>query len=243
MKDTIVHLDKEQTRLQHRRLLANDVYVLFYDHLKQLHKDGKTALSPVEVFLSAENFARLLLSLPNIEEGIDDELDDLEEEAEGENDAMIISVLAACLICAQRDSLPAFDWEFAAKRILARWDEHELLDPMLQAAAKKEEERWMEGKRIDLLTCELKESLENDNYDGARAVVSDIVEICEGLPAETVEKILFLLMALKGKYDHAFDAQINRLEEILKKKTTPQTTQVNVGLGATNIQNVEHYHK
>jgi hypothetical protein len=243
MKDIIVHLNKEQTREERRKLLANDVYVLFHDNLEQLHKYGLTALSKVEVFVSAENFARLLLSLPNIEEGIDDELDDLEEEAEGENDAMIISVLAACLICAQRDSLPAFDWEFAAKRILARWDEHELLDPMLQAAAKKEEERWMEGKRIDLLTCELKESLENDNYDGARAVVSDIVEICEGLPAETVEKILFLLMALKGKYDHAFDAQINRLWEKLNEKTTTQATQVNVGPGGTNIQKVKNFYK
>jgi hypothetical protein len=149
MKDTIVHLDKEQTRLQHRRLLANDVYVLFYDHLKQLHKDGKTALSPVEVFLSAENFARLLLSLPNIKEGIDDELDDLEEDAEGKNDAMIISVLAVGIICAQRGNLRASVWEFVGIHIFTRWDEHPLLAPMLQAAAKKEEARRMEDKKTD----------------------------------------------------------------------------------------------
>ncbi len=157
MKDTIVHLDREQTRQLHRRLLANDAYVLFCDHLKQLHKEGLTALSQVEVFLSAENFARLLLSLPDIKEGIDAELDYLEEDAEGENDAMIISVLAACIISAQRRSLPAFDWEFAALRILIRWNGHELLDPMLQAAARKEEARWMEGKKTDLLTCKLED--------------------------------------------------------------------------------------
>ena len=83
MKKTIVHLDKEQTRQHRRRLLANDVYVLFHDNLEQLHKYGMTALSKVEVFVSAENFAKLLLSLPNIEVGIDDELDDLEKEAKG----------------------------------------------------------------------------------------------------------------------------------------------------------------
>lgn len=156
MTDTLVHLDQAQTREQHRRLLANDAYVLFHDHLKQLHEEGQTALSPAEVFLSAENFAKLLLSLPDIQEGIDDELDYLEEDAEGENDAMNISVLAACLICAQRSRLLASVWKFAATRILTRWDKHALLQPMLQAAARKEEARWMEGKKTDLSTCELK---------------------------------------------------------------------------------------
>lgn len=158
MTDTIVHLDQAQTQEQRRKLLTNDAYVLFCDHLKELYENEKTALSSVEVFLSAERFARLLLSLPNIEEGIDYELDDLEEDAEGENDAMIISVLAACLIGAQRSRLPASVWKFAATRILTRWDKHALLGPMVIAAARKEEARWMEGKKTDLLTCELKDA-------------------------------------------------------------------------------------
>ena len=145
MKDTIVHLDKEQIWEQRRILLANKVYVLFCDHLNQLHKDGLTALSPVEVFLSAECFARLLLSLPNIKEGIDDELDDLEEDAEGKNDAMIISVLAVGIICAQRGNLRASVWEFVGIHIFTRWDGHPLLGPMLQAAARKEEARKMQA--------------------------------------------------------------------------------------------------
>ena len=242
MKDIIVHLDREQTREEHRKMLTNHMYVLFHDRLEQLSKDKKTALSPVEVFLSAECFAGLLLALP--EEGIDDELDDLEEEAEGENDAMIISLLAAYIISALSSSHPAFDRQFAVEHILARWEERELLWSMLQAAAGKEEARWMEGKKTDLRTCELKESLENDNLDDDKAkdVVSNIVDICEGLTAETVEKNLIPLMEVNRKFGHAFDEHINRLEEILKKKTTPQTTQVNVGPGGTNIQNVEHYH-
>ena len=145
MKDTIVHLNNEQTREQHRELLANDVYVLFNEHLEQLHKDGLTALSPVEVFLSAKRFAELLLSLPNIKKGIDDELDDLEKEAKGKNDAMIISVLAVGIIVAQRGSLRASVWQFVGIHIFTRWDEHPLLGPMLQAAARKEEARKMQA--------------------------------------------------------------------------------------------------
>ena len=233
MTDTIEHLDREQTEEQRRELPTNDGYMLICCHLMQMNEEGLTDLSTEEAFVSAVRFARLLLSLP--EEGIDDEFEDLKKEAEGENDAMIISVLAACLICDQRGSLPASVWQFLATHIFARWDGHELLWSMLQAAARRWERRWMEGK-TNLLMCEMNET----HLDGARAVVFDIVENCMGLTAESIEKILLPLRALKDKYGNTFDEQINRLQEILNEKTT---TQVNVGAGGTNIQNVEHYHK
>ena len=217
MKKTIVHLNEEQTQEQRRKLLANDAYVFFHDLLTQLHKDKETALSQVELFLSAERFAGLLLSLPNIQEGIKDELHDLEEDAEGENDAMIISVLAAILISAQRDRLPESDLQFAVTCILDRWDEQPLLFPMLEAAARKEGARWMEDM-TNLLMCEMNET----HLDGVKAVVSDLVDISKGLTAESIEKFLLLLMALKGKYGNAFDEEINRLQEELNKKTTTQ---------------------
>lgn len=239
MMDTIVHLDKEQTQLQRRKLLANDVYVLFNGYLKQLHKDGQTALSQVEAYLSAEHFASLLLSLPNIKEGIDDELDDLEEDADGENDAMIISIVATAIMCAVRKRHATFDYRFAIIHIYTRWNDHALLAPMLQAAAMKEEARWMEGKKTDLLTCELKEALhDNDNLDEAKAVVSDIIDNCMGLTAESIERIMLPLMAANDQHGHAFDEQINRLKEKLNIKTT---TQVNVEAGGVNIQKVETF--
>ena len=235
MKKTIVHLNEEQTREQRWKLLENEVYVLFHDDLRQLNKQGLTALSHVEVFLSAERFANLLLSLPNIEVGIDDELRDLEEEAEGKNDAMIISVLAAWIIIAERDSPLASDLQFAVDCIIDRWDGNPLLVPMLVVAASKEGAQWMEDK-TNLLMCEMNET----HLDGARAFVSDLVDYSMGLTAEAIQHNLLTLMALKDKYGNTFDEQINRLQEILNEKTT---TQVNVGAGGTNIQNVEHYHK
>ena len=154
-KAMIVHLDKEQTRLQNRKLLANDVYVLFRDHLEQLRKDGRTELSPTEVFLSAMNFASLLMSLPNIKEGIDDELDDLEEDAEGENDAMIISMMATAIMCAVKNRYPNFDYKFAIIHIYIRWDDHPLCKSILIAAKRKEFTWLKKGKKIDLRTCKL----------------------------------------------------------------------------------------
>ena len=223
MTNIIEHLEREQTREKRRELLANDAYVLFHDHLEQLNKEGKTALSQVEVFLSAENFAKLLLSLRNIQEGIKYELDDLEDDAEGENDAMIISVLAACLISAQRVSRPESDRKFAVLHILTRWDEHPLLDPMLQAAARKEEARWMEGKKTDLLTCELEEI---ERCGEGEAAVREVFEYFVGMSASvgenTIKENLLILNKYNNDHGHKYQPYIDALYEKLGIKTTTQ---------------------
>ena len=226
MTDTIVHLDKEQTRQQRRKLLANDVYVLFCDHLKQLRKDGRTELSPTEVFLSAMNFASLLMSLPNIKDGIDDELDDLEEDAEGENDAMIISMVATAIMCAVKNRYPNFDYKFAIIHIYTRWDNHPLSTPMLYAAARKEGTQWMEGKKTDLLTCELREIENNkEGEDAVRELFQYFVSMSEKVGEITIEKNLLVLNMYNSEHGYKYQPYINALYDKLGIKTT---TQVNI---------------
>lgn len=226
MTDTIVHLDKEQTRQQRRKLLANDVYVLFCDHLKQLRKDGRTELSPTEVFLSAMNFASLLKSLPNIEDGIDDELDDLEEDAEGENDAMIISMVATAIMCAVKNRHPNFDYKFAIIHIYIRWNDHPLSAPMLYAAARKEETQWMEGKKTDLLTCELREIENNkEGEDAVRELFQFFVGMSASVDIDTIKANLLILNKYNSEHGYKYQQYIDALYDKLGIKTT---TQVNI---------------
>ena len=223
MTDTIVHLDKEQTRLQRRKLLANDVYVLFCDHLKQLNKEGQTALSQVEVFLSASNFAHLLMSLPNIKDGIDDELDDLDEDAEGENDAIIISMVATAIMCAVRNRHSAFDYRFAIIHIYTRWNDHALLAPMLQSAARKEEARWMEGKKTDLLTCELEEIENNkEGEEAVRDLFQYFVDMSASVGESTIKENLLILNKYNDDHGYKYQPCIDALYEKLGIKTTTQ---------------------
>lgn len=62
-------------------MLSDMVYVTFHDALKAWYKEGKTHLTPQEICLSAKNLCDVILGLPDAQEGIDDELEDLEEEA------------------------------------------------------------------------------------------------------------------------------------------------------------------
>ena len=55
----IVRLDKAGQREERRKLLqgkADVVYAICHDALKGLQKEGRTAMSAVEVFLSARSF-------------------------------------------------------------------------------------------------------------------------------------------------------------------------------------------
>lgn len=213
----IVHLDKEQTRQMRRKLLASDsdiVFVLFHDTLKQLQSEGKTQLSAVEAFLSARRFAQTLLSMGEVMERLEDELDDLEDDAEGENDAMIIGIVACAIIkaYAKAHALPACDEVVMA--ILMRWNDHPLFFPMLQGAARKEERRFAEDKRNNLLRYELEQAAVEGEVS-----VREMVAYAKEMDAESIKGFLFMLGKANVDHGNMYDSEYNDLYDVYLKKT------------------------
>ena len=131
----IVRLNKEQQRSSRRQVLNDIVYVISHDALKGMQREGHTALSPVEVFLSAQRFTEMLQSLPNVEEGIDDEIDDLEDEACGDNDAMLIMAVATVLLQAVGRSNSGLDSRIIINRIFEHLDGNEFFLPFFNQMA------------------------------------------------------------------------------------------------------------
>ena len=215
----IVHLDKEQTRQMRRKLLADNsdiVFVLFHDTLKQLHTDGETQLSAVEAFLSARQFAQTLLSMNEAMEGLEDELDDLEDDAYGKNDAMIISIVACAIIKAFAKAHATSVYDEVVKAILIRWNDHPLFFPMLAGAARKEERRFAENKRNDLLRYELEQAV--GDGDGKQAV-REIVETAKETDVECIKSLLFVLGKLNVAHSNMYDSEYNDLYDVYVKKT------------------------
>lgn len=215
----IVHLDKEQTRQMRRKLLADNsdiVFVLFHDTLKQLHTDGETQLSAVEAFLSARQFAQTLLSMNEAMEGLEDELDDLEDDAYGKNDAMIISIVACAIIKAFAKAHATSVYDEMVKAILIRWNDHPLFFPMLAGAARKEERRFAENKRNDLLRYELEQAV--GDGDGKQAV-REIVETAKETDVECIKSLLFVLGKLNVAHSNMYDSEYNDLYDVYVKKT------------------------
>lgn len=213
----IEHLDKEQTRQMRRKLLASGsdiVFVLFHDTLKQLQSEGKTQLSAVEVFLSARRFAQTLLSMGEVMEALEDELDDLDDDAEGGNDAMIIGIVACAIIKAYAKAHATSVYDEVVMAILMRWNDHPLFFTMLQGAARKEERRFAEDKRNNLLRYELEQAAVEGEVS-----VREMVAYAKEMDAESIKVILFMLGKANVDHGNMYDSEYNDLYDVYLKKT------------------------
>lgn len=219
----IVKLDKEQTKIERRKLLGDGVYILMDDTLKKLYKEGTTRLSHVEAFLSAKRFAELLLSLDDVMEGIDDELDDLEDEAEDEVDAVIISMVSTAIILAFGRKHPNIDARAIIARIYTRWIDHPLAFPILQGAARKEKARWLEGKSMQLLDYEIEViKCDKESEMAVRNLFQYFVGMASSVDSSTIEANLVVLNKYNIDHGHLYDAEINSLYEKLGIKSNTQ---------------------
>lgn len=218
MTEFIVRLEKEQIRQERRKLLSDDVYVLAHDVLKQAHKDGLTSLTQVELYLSGKHLAKVLLSLPNVEEGIEDELEELE--AENKNEAVIVGMTAAAIIHANgirsnRDVTPII------LPIFQRWGGHRLCIPTLEAMQIKEEKRWMEGKRINPLSCTLEETT-SEGEEEVEDLLRFLLQNSDTWETATFKDHLMVLYKYNAEHNNKYQYYIDVLEEKLRARTSPQ---------------------
>lgn len=208
----IVRLDKEQQTVARRQLLSDVVWVICNDTLRMWQHEGKTTLAPVEVFMSAQRFCEVISVLSDIDEGIDYELDDLEDEAEGKNDAMLIAVLAALQMQAMNKRHVGLDNKKAIMHIFECYGDHELFFPLVEQWAKKEEKRWVEGKKTDLLDYELREiRLEGGGLEKVKEFIDKYIQASLSLTPSEIRSTLIVLSSLNQDYHHAFDEHIAAL--------------------------------
>ncbi len=222
--DMIIHLDKDEIKQARRRLLTDDVFVIFVDALRQFHHEGYTQLAPAELYLSAKSFVEDVLQLPDIMEGITDEMDDILDEADNEDEAMLIFMVAAAIFHAVGKKYKAavagdlyrdFDADAVMKVIFQRWIDHPLFLQLLGICAKKEQKRWMEGKKTNLLTCEL-ESMKTDGTTASEArdfLHPFLQQVCAYLDT-TIEMVLNPLRDLNELYSGVLDKEV----DLLKRK-------------------------
>ena len=213
----IKKLDKEQQAAARRQLLTDVVWAICNDTLRRLLHEGRTQLAPVEVFMSARAFCDTLLALPDIDEGIEYEMDDLEAEAAAKDDAMLVVMLASVQLQAIGRRHVGANIPKIILRLYERYGSHDLFLPLLQGFSHKEEARWLEGKRTDLMNYELLEiEMNGGGTEEKTAFVQEQVDVVLELNNPKItESCLTVLGNLNIKHNHAFDGQILRLYEKL----------------------------
>lgn len=239
----IVRLDKQKQRTVRHQLLGDVTYIISHEALKQMQREGHTELSPVEVFLSARNFCDTILKLPDIEEGLDDEIDDLEDEAEGENDFMLIMSVATVQLQAISKQRVGIDFKKIIFRIFERLDNHELLWPLIEQMTNKEEERWLQGKRFNLLDYEIQEiELTGGGIAEVRNLFENFLNYSDQVDKDTIKGNLLLLNLYNIEHNHAYDEVIKAIYAKLGIKSTTliqPKEYVNTKYVENEIRNVE----
>lgn len=239
----IVRLDKQKQRTVRHQLLGDVTYIISHEALKQMQREGHTELSPVEVLLSARNFCDAILKLPDIEEGLDDEIDDLEDEAEGKNDFMLIMSVATVQLQAISKQRVGIDFKKIIFRIFERLDNHELLWPLIEQMTNKEEERWLQGKRFNLLDYEIQEiELTGGGIEEVRNLFENFLNYSDQMDKDTIKGNLLLLNLYNIEHNHAYDEVIKAIYAKLGIKSTTliqPKEYVNTKYVENEIRNVE----
>lgn len=239
----IVRLDKQKQRTVRHQLLGDVTYIISHEALKQMQRKGHTELSPVEVLLSARNFCDAILKLPDIEEGLDDEIDDLEDEAEGKNDFMLITAVATVQLQAISKQCVGIDFKKIIFRIFERLDNHELLWPLIEQMTNKEEERWLQGKRFNLLDYEIQEiELTGGGIAEVRNLFENFLNYSDQVDKDTIKGNLLLLNLYNIEHNHAYDEVIKAIYAKLGIKSTTliqPKEYVNTKYVENEIRNVE----
>lgn len=238
----IIRLNKIQQTQARRQILSDVVWAVCNEPLKKLQSDNSTQLSPVEAFMSARAFNNVLLSLPDVDEGITYEMDDLEAEAEGGNDAMIIMMVAAVQMQALSKRHVGADIKNLVYRIFCRWESHKLFLPLLEQFAIKEEARFLEGKRNNLLDYEIREiELEGGGSEEIREFFEYFVSFADKADPEAIKNHLLILNSYNNEHNHAYDKEIGELYEKLGIRSTMVKTDEYVALKhvENEIKNIE----
>ena len=216
----IVHIPQEEVRLIRRQLLSDVVYAITHDALKQKNPE-RTELTPVEIYMSAQNFVKIISQLSDVEEGLDDEIDDLIQEAASEYEAMFIMLLASVMFQAVDTKSPTQQTHDIIMHIFQRCQDNELFNPLLMQFANKEEERYAAGKIADLMNYELKViQRDNEGVEAVRTIIHNFMLNAGNTDKDTIKDAIVLLAQFNMDNNHILDDELKQLYEKLGFKST-----------------------
>jgi len=211
----IVLLETPEKRRDIRlRLYKDDVFLIAHEAIKSL----KPSLTLEELFASADQFTFFLLENDISDRDIMQyEIDSLKAEVSDELSFFLILSLSFVKLSALRETKD--NAEKVARALVGFCQEYDGFTDLLKQLLKKEQERWLDSKRVDLLTYELKcIPKEVPSTDGL-TVVNSIVDASLDLSVEGMQHIENVLSEVNDQDGHQYQKELNRLREARKKKS------------------------
>ena len=216
----IVHLSAEEEKHIRRQLLSDIVYAITHDALKPMCPEH-TELSPIEIYLSAQKFAEIISHLSDVDEGLEEEIEDLCKETKDDDEAMFILVVAAIMLQAVDQKKPTPQTHNTIIKIFEHCQDNKLFEPLLNQFANKEVSRIAVGKISNLMEYELVEiQRNNEDVESVRAVINGLILNAEKMDTETIRGLVISLSKFNLDNNHVIDEELVRLYEKLDFKST-----------------------
>jgi hypothetical protein len=211
----IVLLETPEKRRDIRlRLYKDDVFLIAHEAIKSI----KPSLTLEELFASADQFTFFLLENDISDRDIMQyEIDSLKAEVSDELSFFLILSLSFVKLSALRETKD--NAEKVARALVGFCQEYDGFTDLLKQLLKKEQERWLDSKRIDLLTYELRCIPQEVPSTDGLTVVNSIVDASLDLSVEGMQHIENVLSEVNDQNGHQYQKELNRLREARKKKS------------------------
>ena len=214
----IERYEGQQARRLKMALVADNVYCIVSEPLKKLHP-GKTPLNSVEIWMAAHGLTCDLIQSPAPELIFDDLVEELKEEV-SQDTVFLILMVSMCQISALRKQIKNAD--ALLKLLMDVCHQHEMYFKVLEQFDGKEISLRMAGKKIDLLTYEMKAV--GDNKEEKRQMLDGFAQAALKFGPRNIESNLLVLNYYNLKNGHIWDDQILELYGQLEKKSAIQKT-------------------
>lgn len=208
-----MQIQKRNTRI---KLYKDDVFLIAQDIIKKQN----LSMSIEELFASADQFTNFLLENKLTDREIMQyEIDDLREEVADEQTYYVLLTLSFVKLCALRKAEP--NAEHVARALVGFCQEYEDFTYLLKQLSKKEQARWLENKRVDLLAYELKCIEKETPVEDGKTIVNAIVDSASGLSPDGIQHVENAISEVNEKFGNRYQAELNRLRDVRKKKSVP----------------------
>lgn len=202
---------KRNTRI---KLYKDDVFLIAQEAIKKQN----LSLSIEELFASADQFTKFLLENDLVDRDVMQyEIDDLRAEIADDLTSHLLMALSFVKLCALRKSKP--NAEHVARALVGFCQEYDGFTDLLKQLSKTEHARWLENKRADLLTYELKCIEKEEQTIDGDTVVTAIVDSACGLTSDGMQPVEVALSEVNDKFGHRYQAELDRLREERRKKS------------------------
>lgn len=213
----IVRFENQKERRAARiKFYKDDVFLITHEAIKDLC----STFSLEELFVTAEAFTCFLLDNDLTDKDVlQYEIDDLSEETADDTATFLIITLSFLKLCALRKTRE--NAEDVARALIGFCQKYNDFTSLLRKFDKKEQSRWFENKRVNLLKYELASIEKTDSPMDSKTLVTSVVDSAIGLSVAGMEHVEVALSEVNDKTGHCFDSELQRLREERKKKSVP----------------------